>query len=766
MDNSQNPAIVGIWRDFTTGGKLPLGVSVTPASVLALTYAIPEQLLSIRSPWGIIIVAIAGIWLTWCTKYIRKILGNCALWIHLQQHQQPHGSASHAPASEVTPLLSQVPETSVAKDAQILARMFKEKSGVRDLFVDSLTSNKLANGDKLRLLVFTVCVALCVLGIMVGGYSLASISLDGPAKLASAKCGLWLFESEKRSGEATRARMLDLAKEERAAQFAEDCYGQSGPIGPNCKIFYQPTLPSLDASYTNNCPFQNDICLWNSTVTFGTPVIDAKDLGINSPSTPKFRRSTSCTPLSMEYPYIQNKTENGTTTFTYHYGTRHGEGAPLNYTYKTVGDPWDRNAPVYDVFAYSSNADDSDAPLWIPHPHLTPPKYSTVTIFFVSSLRILYETYSTDPIFPADKKWPIPGDPHRPWFRNSDPRARPLACVNTIEACAQDGVTCWNINEPSSNVSFPDNTPEFVLLYASLYKTDIYYSLAKRQGRALLAQKKVSQYFSAPLGVNPWVAEVENLVKIALARTTINAWSVASGEDSIHAGREGFIEVTKGYGNLCGRYKYNPQGYHSVRFVPLMLIVACLPLIWFLSLDWKVSNRCNSTLHSALQKFRVHRARSRQDGDVAATLSSTGDTFSQPTTVPSHEEATIQQPAIASDAEPSTINAPQLAIEIPPLEESPAQPLTTPPEAGNSPNFAVQHHSSAQQTSTTYTTHRTTTTEDSAERSDEELIKWEPLVWHMLIVFLVWKPFVWLVIGLSYPFRLLCEDRTTEDRHS
>jgi hypothetical protein len=133
-------------------------------------------------------------------------------------------------------------------------------------------------------------------------------------------------------------------------------------------------------------------------------MVDATELGINGPSTPAFRRRTSCAPLSMDYPYIQNKTENATTTFTYHYGTKEEDGISFDYTYMTISHPWDRVAPVYDVFAYSSNTDDSHDPVWIPHSDLAPPKYSTVTIFFISSLRIIYEERSDDPIFPADQE--------------------------------------------------------------------------------------------------------------------------------------------------------------------------------------------------------------------------------------------------------------------------------------------------------------------------------------------------------------------------
>ncbi|KAH7410190.1 hypothetical protein DE146DRAFT_341606 [Phaeosphaeria sp. MPI-PUGE-AT-0046c] len=333
---------------------------------------------------------------------------------------------------------------------------------------DSLTAAK-----RLRLIMYTTIIMLLASGVIIGGYFSTRIQVDGPARLSSKSCGLWLFEGEKRSEAATRARMLDLEKEERAAHFAEDCYRQSASTGSRCRLLYRPTLPVTPAIYTNDCPFAPEICRFNLTVTFKTPMIDAKELGINSASAPKFRRTTACTPLSMEYPYVQQTTTNGTTTYTYHYGHKNEADKIFNYTYRTVGDPWQKLAPIYDVFAYSSNANDSDQPVWIPHPDFTRPRYSTLTIIFISSLRILYEERSDDPLFPADKDYPLPGDP-KPWFRNSDPRARPLACLDSIEVCSSDGRECWNMNEPTSNTKTADNTPEFILLYSSLYKTDIY----------------------------------------------------------------------------------------------------------------------------------------------------------------------------------------------------------------------------------------------------------------------------------------------------
>jgi hypothetical protein len=261
----------------------------------------------------------------------------------------------------------------------------------------------------------------------------------------------------------------------------------------------------------------------------------------------------------------------------------------------------------------------SEPPLWQPLPELTPPEYSTVTIMFISSLRILYEKWSDDPIFPADRAWSVSRDSKR-WFRNSDPRARPLACINTIETRAVDGTRWWSIRAPDSITNL-EWTPEYTLMYTSLYHTDIYDSIKKRLGRGLLAQKLVSGYFSDALTNYHWVDEIENMVKIAHARTQINAWSVASGEDFIHEGKDGYYPITEEYGDLCGKYKFNPQGYASFNLATFIITILSWPVLCILTLDWKpventlincfthVKSVCNNTM----AKLRASRSYSRQD---------------------------------------------------------------------------------------------------------------------------------------------------------
>ncbi|KAF1962029.1 hypothetical protein CC80DRAFT_488398 [Byssothecium circinans] len=709
MESSESLAIVGKWRDFTTG----------------------ELLLTVPQPWGIITIAVAGIWVSWSVKYMKKLLGNLVLWVHLHRHKSRPRPRNNGDDTEESLLLGDRSHTSKRKDAQPLAIILKEKSGVRDLFAESLTSKTLDLADKGWLLLFTLLISALASSMIVGGYFSTRVKLDGPARIASERCGLWVFDGEKRSDAATRAGLLDLEKEERAAQFAEDCYGKSSSIARRCNVLYRPKLPVRPVKYTNDCPFQNKICRQNQTVTFSTPLIDASDIGIHSPMTPKFRRSTTCTPLSMEYPYIQNFTEHGTTTYYYYYGEKSGEDPPVNYTYKTIGDPWDRLAPVYDVFAYASNADDSDDAVWRPRAELTVPKYSTLTILFISSLRILYKERSDDPIFPANETWAFPGDP-KPWFRNSDPRARPLACINTIEVCSPDETMCWNVNAPS-NSGIPDETAEFTLLYAALFKTDIYFSIAKRQGRGLQAQKVVAQYFSETLGDDPWVREVESLVTTSLARTQINAWSVASGEDSVHEGKDGYISLTDKYGDLCGKFKYNPLGYHSLRFIPFVVMLCSVPALLLLSLEWKpiekrvikILGKAKGVFDDLLLKLKVRLAGSRQESNDEELDQSPQNSPSPPN-------------AAADESSAGDVSAPDNDTDDDTTAATQGQNQSVSPPGANQASVP-----------------------ETSDISDKEEIVWKPLLWmgllKLLVLFLclIVKVIWWMIRGIPKVVRYL-----------
>ena len=195
-------------------------------------------------------------------------------------------------------------------------------------------------------------------------------------------------------------------------------------------------------------------------------------------------------------------------------------------------------------------------------------------------MHIYHVSPSLDPIFPANE--PRYFDGYRePYYYNADPRARPLACVDTSELCSPDGTTCWSMTSPLP----PDtqSSPGYWLMKWSLENSNIYDSIKWRLGTALLAQESVSQSVSIPLSSHQWQLEANQLFATSLARIQYDAWKIATGEDRE---RPGYIEVTptEAKGRLCGLYKFKTSDYTNVNlagFVGLPLVaIAIFILSW------------------------------------------------------------------------------------------------------------------------------------------------------------------------------------------
>jgi len=304
--------------------------------------------------WVYALIAFLGVWLSFSAKHLKQIITNFALYIHIKQHKE---SFNNAP-SERTPLVAhrdssaQVSELAKRKkSAKRLAEILKNGGGVRD-FVVLCFDKDLSGSYRFRLIIFTVGLAVATVGLIFGCIFLTRMKANGPALLDSKRCGLWVFDRNSGGAEAaTRAGIRDLQKESRAGEYAQNCYGVPDMFDAmKCNFLYQSRLLfSHPPHYPPSCPFQNEICGQHQTVTFTTDTLDASSLGINSQKPPKFRRRTSCTPLSMEYPFIRNETHNGTTTYYYYYGEKPLHDPPLKYTYTTIGDPFDELAPAYNV---------------------------------------------------------------------------------------------------------------------------------------------------------------------------------------------------------------------------------------------------------------------------------------------------------------------------------------------------------------------------------------------------------------------------------
>jgi hypothetical protein len=328
---------------------------------------LPDRQILTTTVCGYALTAFIGIWLSFSVKYVKKILANIGLRIHLGLHQgkftngqEPllsadRQSTNYGTAGVETVAVATAGSSTTAqviRPQDVLTKILGKEGGVRNLWEELFTNQDLDRKYWWRLFIFTLAVTFVSVGIIVAGVYSAKVRTDGAALLVSPRSGLWVFNRTAASKEATtRAGVLDLWKEERAGEYAQNCYATPDPFDSvKCDFLYRQRLPFGDAEYSWECPFHSNVCRGQS-VTFKTNFIDASDLGINSAATPKFRRSTTCTPLNMDYPYIRNETHNGTTSFFYEYGSRNQDqyNPPLNYTHRTTGSPFDHLAPVYDV---------------------------------------------------------------------------------------------------------------------------------------------------------------------------------------------------------------------------------------------------------------------------------------------------------------------------------------------------------------------------------------------------------------------------------
>ncbi|KAI4927165.1 uncharacterized protein J4E92_006330 [Alternaria infectoria] len=383
--------------------------------------------------------------------------------------------------------------------------------------------------------------------------------------------------------------MLMVGRERRAAAYAQECYNHDSDTNvkaTNCDFFYNSTIGY--GVQEDKCPFdRTDICVDGyqpgSAITFDTNWVNSGVLGINEELMHKFRRKTTCAPLSAERPFVQHFTNSGTgeSGYKYFYGslydTRncsdevHAPPTVLSeYTMRITGHPFDWQAPVYKVNTYATSLLDPTCDFYQPSPDLQAPgllphRSRTLSLIFVTALRILYTKRSNDPVFPADKAFQYPGDKGF-YYYNSQPKARAFACIDETIFCAPSGSPCWHANDP---------------IPAGGSNTSTYWFL-----NGLLAQQRVGQSRSMPLADNHWQLEAEHLFKTSLARAQFDAWSIASAEDHDNPTYTDTLP-DEARGNMCGLFKFQASGYINIRILPFVWLMLAWPLMLLLSIEIK-----------------------------------------------------------------------------------------------------------------------------------------------------------------------------------
>lgn len=223
-------------------------------------------------------------------------------------------------------------------------------------YVRNLAKQSRQTGGCQVVLLVIVAVALATMWVLrvIGGVFAAEVMTDGVALWLSKRCGVWEFDSDN-SGDsaATRHDVFDREKELRAGDYAKSCYDTTNMLqSMSCNFFYQPNI-SFSSSYSLECPFETpNLCIKGApAVTFDTGLVAANRIGINARAkeTYKFRRISTCAPLSIDYPYVQSRDSNGTTAFDYYYGQISDGDYSRESTFSSVGSPFDVQMPAYDV---------------------------------------------------------------------------------------------------------------------------------------------------------------------------------------------------------------------------------------------------------------------------------------------------------------------------------------------------------------------------------------------------------------------------------
>lgn len=300
---------------------------------------------------GFWLASLAGVWLALSVKYIKDILSSFALNAYLSLNPPPRQNEPPV-HGETTNLIASQESVKRWDERREMAKRFKAAPGVRDLVAEIFWNQHLSWYIRWRLTVFTAAILITACAIVIGGIYSQKLATDGPpALLASEDCGVWLFNELKHTEEqASRAGVVDLQKETRAASYAQNCYGAASTFdAAECNVFYRQSIPFHPPMQTQDCPFSNEVCTNDTTITFFTDMLDASYIGINSPNAPKFRKSLTCSPLNMDERFIRNVTINGKTRFRYYYGSRPGHYPPVDYTYETAEDPYDTLVPAYDL---------------------------------------------------------------------------------------------------------------------------------------------------------------------------------------------------------------------------------------------------------------------------------------------------------------------------------------------------------------------------------------------------------------------------------
>jgi hypothetical protein len=184
-------------------------------------------------------------------------------------------------------------------------------------------------------------------------YSTARVYQSTKPGLPGENCGHYeLLNNATDAQKIDDDHLVQEPKEARAAYYAKQCYKEDSLItNPDlCAMSYNQSI-AYTIEYPNDrpCPFSApEICADPyAAIRFTTGLFPTSALGINSPHVPYARRNATCSPLSVNEPFVTRSASetDGRPQNLYWYGRIED----ADWTFNTSGDPFDSVFPVYAV---------------------------------------------------------------------------------------------------------------------------------------------------------------------------------------------------------------------------------------------------------------------------------------------------------------------------------------------------------------------------------------------------------------------------------
>ncbi|KAI8627143.1 hypothetical protein F5Y19DRAFT_477707 [Xylariaceae sp. FL1651] len=344
------------------------------------------------------------------------------------------------------------PQDTICHQRQVVLRNSANPESGLTSFIKLLVAwRSRVPAKKLAVLAFPTIIAVVILAgfTTAGGFSATiSTSVGDEVLIRGTECGQTSILPGRT--DFVRQISLDASKLNNAANYAEQCYNNTGSGTLECNKFVVKALATTTIDRNAGCPFPNDICSRKEhNIRLDTGYLDSNDhFGLNAPSGQRFqwRYVMHCAPIQTKG--YSTSSDNGTWV-RYHYGgsqipSGRNTTTSIDYTYEVPSieaQYEERSDQVIDGLNFRLLSAPLQLPFIQPIEALTPSAGDT-TLIFLSGYGIEFTPAMDDDWYQAT----IPYGNFLIAYGNSNMSANvttfrpveaasPLACVEQWQWC-------------------------------------------------------------------------------------------------------------------------------------------------------------------------------------------------------------------------------------------------------------------------------------------------------------------------------------------